>query len=164
MKKLMFTLVVLCSQSLSAGEFLLLNITNEIDTEVTKFILITDQNNEEVEAFYKNTYTRGGTLLRETKVAVNQIAATTGIILDRRDGRNIIVLKSENFASHNGGDIEIDTLFNGITGSRKSYMLDLQRHGQDWKVERNGNIVTQMHLISKKIFGKVVGIKGITTK
>lgn len=164
MKKLLFTLVVLFSQTLFAGEYLLLNITNEEDQEITKFILVTDQYNEEVEAFYKNTYDRRGREISKTRVDVNQIAATTGIVLDRRAERDVVVLRSENFASHNGGDIEIDTLYNGITGKRKSYSLDLQRHSKTWKLERNGEVITSMHLVSHVIMWKTVGIKNITTK
>jgi hypothetical protein len=164
MKAILFTLVLVCSQSIFAGEFLLLDITNEVDTEITKFILVTDDTNEEIQSFYKNTYTSSGNLIQESLVAVNQIAATTGIVLDSRDGRDIIVLRSNNFAAHNGGDLEIDTLYNGITGSRKKYPIDLQRHGAYWKVERNGKVITKMHLVSKKLLGKVIGIKTIKTK
>ncbi|MBT7609125.1 MAG: hypothetical protein HN576_05180 [Bacteriovoracaceae bacterium] len=164
MKMFLFTLVLLSSQAIIAGEFLLLSITNEVDTEITKFVLVTDDANQEILAFYKKTYTQSGNLITENVLAVNQIAATTGIILDRRDNRNIIVLRSENFAAHHGGDLEIDTLYNGITRSRKTYPIDLQRHGANWKIERYGKVITQMHLVSKKILGKVVGIKDIKTK
>jgi hypothetical protein len=164
MKKLLFTLVILFSQSIFAGEYLLLNITNDEDKELTKFILLTDSNNEGIEAFDKRTFSSSGRLISKQRVRVNQIAASSGIVLDRRLNKDIVVLRSENFASHNGGDLEVDTLYNGITGSRKHYDLDLQRHGASWKIERYGKVITSLHLESHVIFWKTVGIKNIITK
>lgn len=156
---------LLLPQFVSAGVFELVTITNDEDSEVTKFLLVTDKDNKEITAFHKDTYSGKNYKLRRHTVQVAQIRASEGIILDQRDGRIIVALKSDNFATHNGGNLEVDTLYNGITGKRKSYDLELVRAGKGWDLERWNRKISKMHLKSKKVpFVGTVGIADLRTR
>ena len=162
LKSLIVTILVFSTlpQFVYGGVFELVSITNDEDKEVTKFLLVTDNQNKEIIAFHKDTYSKKSNLLKRSTVQVNQISSRNGIILDQRDDRVIIALKSDNFATHNGGNLEVDTLYNGVTGKRKSYDIELVRAGKGWDLERWNSKFTKMHLKSKKI--PLVGTVGIS--
>ena len=69
-----------------------------------------------------------------------------GILLKKTDGYKVVIMKSENFALYKGGSIELDTLYNGATGERRSYHLELLRNGDDWSLERAQHKVERIHL------------------
>lgn len=160
-----FILSILVSGSVFALDHKLVDITNDEDRETTRFILKTDDNNDEVNGFIKQTLNRHGGVIQTTTMGVNGVYSNHGIVLEKRDGRIIVALKSDNFATHNGGNIEVDTLYNGVTSTRKQYDLELARAGRSWELLRDGRPVSKMHLKSKKIpLVGTVGISDIVTR
>lgn len=86
----------------------------------------------------------------------------SGIVLYRQSGRDIVTLSSENFSSHQGGEIQLTYLYNGITGRRYSMMIDLYRDGDTWKVSKDGTEFSQVHFNkNRKRFVGVVGVRSI---
>lgn len=86
------------------------------------------------------------------------------IVVKEQGNHEVIKLISDNFSSHNGGNIDVDFLNNGITGSRDSRSLNLVREGDSWALQKNGKKVQNMHFISKTVFGKAIGIKDVVIK
>jgi hypothetical protein len=61
-----------------------------------------------------------------------------------------------------GGKIIIDTLYNGATGERKMYELDLAKSNSGWKLFKGQKSVTKFHVkVNKVIILGTVGIKTI---
>ena len=119
-------------------------------------VIATDKN-EDIEKFYKDTFNNRAKRIERIVIALDKMEG--GINIEKLDGREIVNLKSDNFATHNGGNLELDTLYNGAKGTRKSYELDLDRVGDTWLIKKNGKKVTQLHLKSKKVF--LIGTVGI---
>lgn len=155
-------LLLLTSANALAVERTLVSITNEENTNVFKMVIATDEN-EDIEKFYKDTFDKKAKRIERIVIALDRIER--GVNIETMDGREIVNLKSDNFATHNGGNLELDTLYNGAKGTRKSYDLDLDRIGDSWEIKRNGRKVTKLHLKSKKVFLLgTVGIEDIQVK
>ncbi len=153
-------IMLLLSGSVYAGDFKMADITNEEDSEMTRFILNTDAANEEIVGFTYKTFSASGKLLKTEKKSPDGVFSETGIIIEERSGRVVVAFKSDNFATHNGGNIIVDTLYNGATGKRKSYDFELNRAGSGWELLYNGKQVSTIHLKSKKV--PVIGTVGIS--
>ncbi|TNF27716.1 MAG: hypothetical protein EP319_10770 [Deltaproteobacteria bacterium] len=158
MKTLLITLLL--SGTAIAGDFTMAQITNEEDSERTTFILNTDDTNKEIVGFTYKTFNAAGKLVKTTKKSPDGVFSESGIVIEERQDRVIVAFKSDNFATHNGGNIIVDTLYNGATGKRKSYDFELVRAGADWELLYDGKPVSKIHLKSKKL--PVVGVVGIS--
>lgn len=91
--------------------------------------------------------------------------AKSGIVLMEQSGRKVVKLQSDNFSSHNGGDVVLDYLYNGINGKRRKLHMDLSRDGDVWALYINGKKTTKMHFVkNKKAIVGVVGVKRIEVK
>jgi len=162
-KTLLMTLLL--SGTAFAGDFTMADITNEEDSEMTRFILNTDDANEEVVGFTYKTFSASGKLLKTVKKTPDGVFSESGIVIEERRDRVIVTFRSDNFATHNGGNITVDTLYNGATGKRKSYDFELVRAGAGWELLYKGNPVTKIHLKSKKLpVVGTVGISGLVAK
>lgn len=88
------------------------------------------------------------------------LTTTNGVVLEERDGYNVLNLKSYNFDHERGGRITIDTLFSGFTGERRDYDVELAKDKVGWKLFRNKKVVTKFHIkVNRSIILGVVGIK-----
>ena len=148
--------LLITSANAIAAERTLVSITNDENTNTFKMVISTDEN-EDISMFYKDTFDKRSKRIERRVIALDQI--DKGVNIEKMEGREIVNLKSENFASHNGGNLELDTLYNGAKGTRKTYDLDLDRVGDNWLIKKNGKKVTQLHLKSKKVF--LIGTVGI---
>ncbi|ATH08481.1 hypothetical protein BIY24_11130 [Halobacteriovorax marinus] len=158
---LVLVLFSLTSINALAVERELVTITNDDTPTVFKMVIDTD-NNSDIQKFYKDTYERNKRTSREI-IPLDKIV--DGVNLEKRDKYEIVNLKSDNFAAHNGGDIELDTLYNGAKGTRKSYDLEIERIGDSWEIQKDGRPVKVLHLKSNKVFLLgTVGIKDIEVK
>lgn len=85
-----------------------------------------------------------------------------GIVLHEARGRQVLTLISDNFAKHQGGNISVRYLFNGITGTVRTMELDLQRDGDRWVVVDAGKVVKGMFIYKnkKRLVGEI-GIRSI---
>ncbi|PIK16289.1 hypothetical protein [Halobacteriovorax sp. JY17] len=144
-----------------AVESSLITITNDETPTIFKMVIDTDENSD-IKKFYKDTYDNKVRVSREL-IPLNKII--DGVNLEKRDKYEIVNLKSDNFAAHNGGNLELDTLYNGAKGTRKSYELEIDRVGDNWEVLKDGKKVHVLHLKSNKVFLLgTVGIKDIEVK
>ena len=85
----------------------------------------------------------------------------SGVVLKEEQGHKVIVLKGQSFDHDRGGDVKIDYLYNGITGSRKDMELEIQFDGQKWQVYSNARRISNLKFKGKTIFGKVVGVASV---
>lgn len=91
--------------------------------------------------------------------------AKDGIVLMEQSGRKVVKLQSDNFISHNGGDVVLDYLYNGISGERRKMKMDLSRDGDDWSLYINGRKTSKMHFVkNKKAIVGVIGVKKIEVR
>lgn len=162
MKK--FILFFMCTSFLSAKLFateeILATITNDDNNEVYTFVANSDDSSKSLKAFFKDDYINGKKVEREALSTTD--LAKEGVVLDKRGERTVITLKSTNFDYVRGGTIVIDTLYNGVTGERKEYVVELAKDNDDWKLF-NGNIaVSKLHIeVNKKAFIGSIGVKNI---
>lgn len=150
--------------TLNALEHPLLKITNEENDLIIEFVAETDDKNDFITNFYKDSYKKGTHKKEREALDIEQLLAA-GLVLEKRDNYEVIKLLGQNFAEHNGGHITLDTLYNGATGSRKQYELELNRAGETWEVTREGAPIEHLHLVSRKVFPLgTVGIADIITR
>lgn len=142
----------------------LVKVTNDENKTVIEFVVKVDPENQDILEFYKDSFEPGSSKAIREELSKEQISEP-GLILEERKNHVVINLKSPNFAEHNGGHIIVDTLYNGATGTRKEYELELARAGDKWELIRNGNPISSMHLKSRKVFPLgVVGIEDVVTR
>lgn len=137
----------------------LITVTNEEDSDLIKLSLIVDSHSD-VTAFQMKTYTKSGKQINDQIFKAHK--AETGIVIYKKEKRDIVKLVSKNFAPHQGGDVDLDYLYNGITGSRGKFGFDLRRDGDKWGVYVNGRKAKNLHFVSnKKAFVGTIGIKAV---
>ena len=149
--------------ALSASEQNVATITNDDNPNVVKFILDVDEQTHSVVNFYKETYLKSVLILRE-RLEPKSLEGQ-GIVLEERDNRIVLALKSLSFNETYGGELIIDTLYNGTLGERKNYDIELVREVDNWSLLSEGRKVNQLFIETNKlpIIG-VVGIKNIQMK
>ena len=85
-----------------------------------------------------------------------------GFVLYSEGSRDIVTLQSDQFSPHQGGEVTLSYLYNGITGTIRSVVIDVYRDGDEWKVSQAGAKFGSIHLVkNKKPFIGVIGIKNI---
>lgn len=150
--------------TLYAAEVQIAKVTNEEDKKTVKLVLITDDENGDIVGFRHDSYLENGKLSASESEDLS-LLNQGGILLKESGEHRVVVMKSENFANHNGGNIELDTLYNGATGERRSYHMELVRNGDEWELERAQRTVKRIHLKSKKVFLLgTVGIADVKTR
>ena len=167
MRPLIFSLLIFLGlgQNLLATEHKLVHITNDEDKELCIFVVKTEGQDNDIKAFFKEVYNEKGVRIIREQFSVKQALDEKGLVLKEVDGRIVISLRSENFAEHNGGHVTLDTLYNGISGSRKEYEYEVARTSKSWELLKDGEAVKAIHLKSKKVFPiGTVGIADIVNK
>ena len=161
-----FLMTVLFTSVAIGGDFEIVDITNEEDNEITRFILNTDNENEEISGFTYLTISSSGRVLKTVKKSYQGLFSKIGIVIEKRKDRNIVIFRSDNFAGrHNGGNIIVDTLYNGATGKRKNYDFELVRAGSKWEILYKHVPISKIHLKSNKLpFIGTVGISDLVAK
>jgi hypothetical protein len=157
----MFVALIACGRVL-AKEEVLATITNDQTQGVYKFIAETDDETNAIKTLYKDVSGSGKV---EREVLDTQELNQSGVVLEKRGSREIINLKSDNFDADNGGRVTIDTLYNGLSGERKEYDLELAKSEDGWKLFKGEKAITKLHIITnKKVFVGAIGVKDIEMK
>jgi len=86
------------------------------------------------------------------------IDITEGISILKMEKYDVINLRSPYFNFHRGGEIEIDYMYNGIAGSRRKSLINLN---ESLYLLKEGVKVESMTIIENTFLGKVIGIKKI---
>ena len=152
----------LYSSIIFATEQTIATITNDQDKDTTLLIVNTDAGGNSIKGFFKDTFTNGKRVLRES---FNAAKISGGIVRVRSGSHTVLQLLSDNFDPGQGGIIQIDTLLNGAKGSRKSYEVSIAKSKTAWALFKDNKEIKTMAVVSNKvkIFG-VVGIKNIIIK
>jgi hypothetical protein len=162
MKKLALSLfcMMTITTTLFAKEEILATITNDQNQEIFMFVASTDENNQTLKAFFKDDYMNGKKTERE--ILPSKDLTREGVVLDKRGNHTVISLKSHNFDFARGGTVVIDTLFNGVTGERKEYEVELAKDKTGWKLYAGRIAVSKLHIVvnKKALFG-MIGVKNI---
>ena len=146
----------------NAAEHTLATITNDVDTNSYVLVIDSSDGDREVKAFYKDTFSKGKRILRES---FDYRSLNSGMILMKQDKYIVMKLQSNNFDNQQGGMMNLDTLVNGASGSRKSYALELSKDKTGWILLNQNKTVKQIFIQSNKVMVLgVVGIKNITMK
>lgn len=159
----LLTFTNLFTSIVSASEQTLATLSNDENKNTYLLIVDTDKDDQTIKTFYKDVYSSGKKISRETldyNILINK-----GLILEQRDKYVILKLKSLNFDKEQGGIITIDTLYNGTNGSRKSYDIQMAKTKTDWALINGGKIVKKIFIQTNKIMilGSV-GIKNLVMK
>ena len=161
MKSFILLITLLFTFSAIAGEQVLVKITNQEDSELTKLVIETDEDSNLV-TFYKDIHSSKGKLLKRERLNDKQISTNKGTVVNESKGKEVIILRSPNFSRSSDCDFTIDYLYNGVTGKRKTLTLKLLRFGDTWELELNGKKVSKLHFLSNKaMFIGTIGIKSI---
>lgn len=159
-------LLTIASHKAFAREINIVTISNEESKHQYRLILEVSDKTGDILRFHKDKFdpkVKGSSLGRETFV-VSKLDLE-GFVVEQKDKYEILKLKSDNFASHNGGDLTMDVLHNGVNGQRLEFDFELVRLGDNWVLERDGKRAHHIHFLSKKVFVLgTVGVKDIVVK
>ncbi|MGZ3787191.1 MAG: hypothetical protein ACXVLQ_01640 [Bacteriovorax sp.] len=163
MKKYLLILAgssILFSAQVFAKEEVLAIITNDDNKDVFTFVANADDTGQSLKGFFKDDYVDGKKIERE--VLPTKDLSKNGLVLDKRKDLTIINLKSDNFDYQRGGTVTIDTLYNGVTGERKQYEVEIAKDQNGWKLFNKKNVVSKLHIeVNKKAMIGAVGVKNI---
>jgi hypothetical protein len=171
MKSLVLGFSLILLLTVHAKEITILDVrNNSVDEKYDyKMVLDVDKNNK-ITKLYVDSYLKGnhqaGLQSRDTKPISN---IKTGIVLVKRQGYNLAILKSPNFIYDVGGEMELFYLYRGsLSGSGGTYRkkdMSLLSHGDNWQVyDSVNNDIEKASLVVNKLFGIEVGIKEIYFK
>lgn len=164
MKNILFLTLInslVFSTLLFADEEILSTTDNDDNQEVYKLIVSVDNNTQTLQGLRKDTYFNGKIIKRDDLNPLD-LKTENGIILEKRGQYNVLSLKSDNFDYDRGGKIIIDTLYNGITGERRTIDLELAKDKANWKLFKKHVAVSKFHVkVNKIIIFGAVGIKTI---
>ncbi|OUR93516.1 hypothetical protein A9Q84_18765 [Halobacteriovorax marinus] len=164
MKKLLLLISLLLISNLALAEkFKILDVTNDDKIEETyEFIIDVDENNL-ITHFLKISYK--DSIVDENdsdKYDVSKIVEG-GIVLEKRFGKEVIKLATNNFVPTVGATIEVDYLAKGISGRRKSVFIKMKKDSNEtWGLyNMNDEAISSMHIKVKTTFGQPTGIKEV---
>lgn len=160
MKLLRFVLAFgLVVPTLFATEIDLVKITAQNDPLPSYMYIVTNENSDIVEFGKKDLDAKGRII---NKLVFPPDINDYGVVLKKKKGKNIVLMTGHNLGPIYGGGLEVNYLYNGITGTRRVFDMELVRSGNKWSVEVEGIEVNHLHfkLHWKRFFG-VVGIKRV---
>lgn len=156
------SLIALYNLQSFAGVQNLVTVTNDEDSEKIKMVLVLNED-KDVQSFQMKTYNEAGKEIKAQSFSTEK--AETGVVIYTKKDREIVKLISKNFTPHQGGDVTLDFLYNGITGSRDAFEFDLRRDGDQWGLYVDGKKAKAIHFVSnKKTFVGTIGVKRIIVK
>lgn len=157
MKRIILLCSFFCFSLLHAAETKLGIITSDIDRNETHFYVITSAA-EEVEALRVETYLPSGQVSENDIYPIEEVI-NRGVILEERNGYQAVILKAADFSVTLGGSLELNYLYNGISGSRRKLMMELLPVGGEFALYRDGLPVNRLFL--KGNYSRFFGLIGI---
>ncbi|MBC7713502.1 MAG: hypothetical protein H7177_09190 [Rhizobacter sp.] len=157
-----FALVVTIFNVAKASETTIATITT--DSSKTSYKLIIDsEDGRKIKNFYKDVYDNGNKVRREA--LDSKVLIKTGMILEQRDKYVVMKLKSSNFDLEQGGIVTVDTLYNGATGERRGYELQIAQSPKGWAIFKQKTAISQIQIQTNRVMmlGDV-GIKNLVMK
>jgi hypothetical protein len=146
-----------------ASEQILATISTDVQADSYQLIVNTDEDKQLLTAFYIDNFSSGQFSSRD-ELSIKTFIKE-GIKLPHKGKINFAQIIGENFDEEQGGVIVIDTLYNILTGRRKSYELHIAKDKSGWKLFRAGKIITQIKALANKVpLIGVVGAKDLVMK
>lgn len=158
MKCLTAALVLMLSISSFAGSQKVMQITNDIDTNLVTISI------EDLDQSFKNIRkietTADKKVLDNSTYNLTQLYA--GPAMQIIKNREVVKIRfNKNFDPVYGGPFVLDYLYSGISGERKSLVLDLRKNGSKWEVTLDNKIASKLHVIGNK--KTIIGVIGIAS-
>ncbi len=154
--KILTIISLFYSISSFAKDFSIVEISRD-DADLVYKLVIDSSDEIRIDQVRKETYQKG--LLVNNEI-LDQSQLAKGIVLEEQKGFKALILRSANFDNYQGGEVEVDTLFSGITGERKSAYFDLTKHIKGWALFTNGILVKKLEIkVNKSPLLGVIGIK-----
>jgi hypothetical protein len=159
-----FTLALMITifNVVKAEEQIIANVT--ADNKSTSYKLVIDvRDGRNIKNFYKDVY-EGNNLVRR-ELLDSSLMLNTGMVLEQRDSHVVMRLKSLNFDNEQGGIVVVDTLFNGVTGERKGYEIQIAKSLNGWSLFSHGKSINNIQIQTNRVMliGEV-GIKNLLLK
>lgn len=159
--KVFYSLLFCSLVSLSAmgEEVVLCTVISDIDTDVGKIIYEMDTEGRALLHLYQDNYNNG---LRRERIELKSDGLQDGIVLNKKDKHVIIRMQSDNFDAERGGVLRLDTLYSGVSGERREYVIEMAMDKSGPVLTYNQKPFNQMAIVAKrsKLFG-VIGIEKI---
>lgn len=157
MKKIfLFFLIFLFSNSVFSLEKVLCTITSDIDSNYAQIIVDMNENTHSINGMYQDSF-ENNQLIERIEILEEQLK--DGVILDQEGDRVTVRLQSDNFDLKVGGPLIIDTLYNGVTGTRKEYKMEMSIDLNGPVLLKNGKKFNKMIFIANRVV--VLGVIGI---
>lgn len=147
MKKLILVATLLLTQSVLADVQRLATITRQSDG-VKSTLDIHKDDKSDATSFTFKIFEEDGSLDREIDVTPTELP--DGKVVLEKMGVDVIIIKSGNFAEHNGGNMTIKYLSKfKLLGKNeyKNFNVILDREGDKWVLSKNGQKFTQLKAI-----------------
>lgn len=159
MKASLNILMIIClfySTSSFAKDLSVVEISRD-DADLVYKLVIDSGDEVKIDQVRKETYQKGVLVNNEI---LDQSQLAKGIVLEEQKGFKALILRSANFDNYQGGEVEVDTLFSGITGERKSAYFDLTKHATGWALFSGSIHVKKLEIkVNKSPLLGVIGIK-----
>lgn len=156
------TIIFISVKQSQAAEQILATITTDVSNDRYQLTVETSDDGQILEAFMFDEYPRNGT--NKNALPIAQFI-TEGIKLPQNSKFNFAKISGQNFDHEQGGMIIIDTLYNFITGKRKSYELHLAKDKNGWKLYDKANQISRIiaHANKAPLIG-IIGAKELVMK
>ena len=84
------------------------------------------------------------------------------VVLATVQGRKAVILSCKGCEKSQGGNLKLSYLFNGVTMTYRSLSMRFVRDGADWLLyTQNMKPIRRLKLVSRIVFGQIIGIKRI---
>ena len=162
MKKFLL-LISLVSFSALALDHNLMKITNDEDGDIVIFVLETNEHNTEIVGMRKDIYDSRMKFIDTVAWSANEVLQGGAVIATSGNYKVVKLKVSSPFSLQNGGTINLDYLYSGITGSRKDFKISLKKSNGKWINSKGKTVIKKLHFVSnKKMIVGTIGIKEIT--
>lgn len=146
-----------------ANEQVIATVTSDENRAIFKLV-IDSLDGRTITTFYKDYYIDGQKVYRDT-FSPEGLLMKKGMILEQREKYIIMKLKSNNFDLEQGGVVVVDTLYNAISGERKSYEIQLAQGNSGWTLFKHGKSIKDITIKTNRVMLiGAVGIKNLVMK
>lgn len=158
MKALLLCCLIFMTSGLFAAEIKMATITSNIDQDVARFFLITDDKGD-IDSMRYTITKINGSISEDITHPVERVMQD-GVILVERDGFSVLKLFVEKFSPKTGGIVKIDFLYSGVSGTRYyvPYKLTRNETGYDFTSLDNRPV---NHLFIQGNWNVLLGLVGI---
>jgi hypothetical protein len=153
---LFLTLFLSLTFSAMGMEKVLCDVSSDLDTDYAKIVYEYDGTSRGIKHLYQDAYHAG---VRTGRIELKSDGLKEGIILNQKDKIITVRMYSNNYDNEQGGVLYLDTLYNGVSGERREYVMEVAMDKTGPVLIQNRALFTKMKFIAKR--SKVLGVIGI---